>query len=169
MDLVFPNNNEETLLVEAKKLGIKELVFCYNKPPTKKQGIIAVLVTNKKDIPQLRKKADLLIGLPTREFLEDKRIDAIIGFGLEEKKDHTHFRRSITQADLQVSGEKTFFYSLQDLHQTKNKEQLLGRWMQDKRILEKKGSKIQTIIVSGANNPLLMRTDKERQNIWDTL
>ncbi len=164
MELVFPQGNEEELLKEAEKLGV-EIILCYKQVPAKKQGTTAILITDKKDIAKNRKKSDLLLAPPERQFFEDKRIDGIIGFGLDPRKDHTHYRKSITQVEAELAKKNNLqlFYVLSDIET----EIVLGRWMQDKKILKKKGLKGQ--VVSGAKKPLDMRDQKALDAVWDVL
>jgi len=169
MDLVFPDGNEEELLQEAEKLST-EILLCYEQAPkTNPNAKTAILITNKKDIAKNKKKADLLIAAAEREFFEDKRIDGIIGFGLNPRKDHTHFRKSITQveAELAKKNKLQLFYNLSDIHTSKNPAVVLGRWMQDKRVLKKKG--ITGNIVSGAKKALDMRDERALKDFWDSL
>lgn len=168
MELVFAQGNEEELLKEAEKLDV-EIILCYEQAPKTKQTNVktAILVTNKKDIAKNRKNADLLLAPPQREFFEDKRIDGIIGFGLDPRKDHTHYRKSITQVEAELAKKNNLllFYSLADLD--KKAPIVLGRWMQDKTILAKKG--IKGHVVSGARTPLDMRDQRALDAVWDVL
>lgn len=167
MDLVFAQGNEEELLKEAEKLDV-DIILCYEQAPKTKHPVkTAIFVTNKKDIAKNRKKADLLLAPPQREFFEDKRIDGIIGFGLDPRKDHTHYRKSLTQveAELAKKNKLLLFYSLADL---KSKTSVvLGRWMQDKKVLAKKGLAGQ--VVSGAKKPLDMRDQRALDAVWEVL
>lgn len=167
MELVFPRGNEEELLKEAEKLDT-EVILCYEEAPkTKPEAKTAILIANKKDIVKNRKKADLLLAPAQREFFEDKRIDGIIGFGLEPRKDHTHYRKSLTQVEAELAKKNNLllFYSLADL--AKKSEIVLGRWMQDKTTLAKKG--IVGHVVSGAKKPLDMRDQRALDAVWDVL
>jgi len=172
VELVFPGDAEE-LVTEAKKLGFQEVILCYDKipkgTPTLPNTKIALLLTDRKKIVSLRKQADLLIGPAKREFFEDKRIDAIMSPGLEPRKDHTHYRRSLTQveAELARTTKKTVFFNFADLLATKRPEELLGRWAQDVRILKK--AKANFALISGAKNVLGMRSRKDLEAVWQAI
>lgn len=167
IELVFPGNAAE-LQVEAKKLGYNEVILCYKKPPKNTEGTVAILLSDRKSINALRKQADLLIGPCKREFFEDKRIDMILGPGLEPRKDHTHFRRSLTQVEAKIAKEqgKTVLFNFSDLLKSKRPEELLGRWRQDAKILKKYG--VPFHLVSGARDVLGMRSRKDLEAIWRT-
>lgn len=164
-DIVFPNDNEQALLI-AYKLGFKDIIFCYDKLPKPRiEGIkIAILISEQKDVNKYRNKADFLIGLAKRELFEDKRIDAIMGLGLEKRKDHTHYRRSLTQveAELAKKQDKTILFSLHDLMTSKRPEEVLGRWLQDMRVLKKKSADMR--VVSGAHKSFDLRSRKDLEN-----
>lgn len=172
-ELVFPKNNEKELVAEARKLGFSEVILCYEELPKEFPKILktktAILLHDRKRISALRKKADLLLGPPKREFFEDKRIDGIIGVGLEPRKDHTHYRRSLTQveAELARQTDKTVFFSFADLLASKHREELLGRWAQDLHILKK--YKANHAIVSGAKNVLGLRSRKDLEAVGAVL
>lgn len=171
-ELVFPGN-EEDLVTEAQKLGFQEVILCYDhipkKVPTIPKTKIAILLSDRKKIPSLRKQADLLIGPAKREFFEDKRIDAIMSPGLEPRKDHTHYRRSLTQVEAELARKtnKTVFFNFSDLLASKRPEELLGRWMQDQRVLKK--TKAKYVLVSGAKNVLGMRSRKDLEAVWKAI
>jgi RNase P/RNase MRP subunit p30 len=170
MELVFPKENEEELVTEAHKLGFTEVILCYKTLPRNHTPLpktkTAILLEDRRKIASLRKQADLLLGPAKREFFEDKRIDAILGPGLEPRKDHTHFRRSLTQveAELARKTKKTVFFNFTDLLASKRPEELLGRWAQDVRVLKK--YKANVALVSGAKNILGMRSRKDLDAVW---
>jgi RNase P/RNase MRP subunit p30 len=171
-ELVFPGN-AETLVTEAKKLGFSEVILCYNTLPKTIPQIphtkTALMLSDRRKIASLRKQADLLIGPAQREFFEDKRIDAIMSPGLEPRKDHTHYRRSLTQveADLARKTNKIVLFNFSDLLKSKRPEELLGRWMQDQRVLKK--SKTKYALVSGAKDVLGLRSRKDLEALWKAL
>ncbi|RKZ05436.1 hypothetical protein DRQ25_16140 [Candidatus Fermentibacteria bacterium] len=184
-DLVFPNGNEKELALELKALGFTEAVFCYGEKVKADKAVIearqelqkalkltirtAILLSDRKGIAKARNRADLLISPPTREFFEDKRVDAILGPGLEQRKDSPHFRRSLTQveANLAKAQKKTVLYSLTDLQAAKRKPELLGRWAQDTIILRKKGARFR--LVSAAKDVLGLRGRKDLELFWEAL
>lgn len=167
VELIF----DEKLLSEAKALGATDIILALpldklpKEKPKSKEGIkIAVIITDRKHIAKARNKADLLIGPATREFFEDKRIDMIIGLGLEPRKDHTHFRRSLTQVEVMLAKQqgKTILYSFADLLASRRPAELLGRWAQDLRIIKKK--KPHYALVSGARSWDGLRSQKDREH-----
>lgn len=164
MDLVFPNKNEQELANELEKLGFQEVIFAYDKPTnfkinTKLKITKALILNNRRKIFDNY----LLIGSAKREFFEDKRIKGIIGLGLNDKPDKTHFRRSLTQVDCVLAKNKTFFFNLQDLINTKNKPLLLGRWFQDIKLFKK--YKNEFYLISGAKNIMQLRSKKDLEVI----
>jgi len=171
-ELVFPGKAEE-LVSEAKKCGFTEVILCYNAVPKNILSFpntkTAIFLEDRRKIVSLRKKADLLIGPARREFFEDKRIDAIMSPGLEPRKDHTHYRRSLTQVEAELAHKtgKIIFFNFSDLLASKRPEELLGRWMQDQRVLKK--AKARYLLVSGAKNARGMRSRKDLEAMWTAL
>lgn len=172
MDLLFPKENEKELASEAKRLGFGEVIFCYTDekkiPKTTIEGTKrALLVAEQKQVSKYGKKADMLIGPARREFFEDKRISGIIGVGLQQSKDHTHFRKSLTQVEAKLAKEqkKIIFLNFADVLASKKPEQILGRWAQDKITCKANSLKI----VSGASDVMGLRSRKDLENFFKTL
>ena len=172
MELLFPHNNEEQLIQEAHMLGHKKILLCYNntlpKKPYLTQGVEhAIIVKDKKDIVQAKKQTKHVFGLAERSFFEDKRISGIVHVGLNEKKDHTHYRRSLTQVEdaLAKAQGKTIYFLFSDVLHAKKPTELLGRWHQDKKTLRKATAQL----VSGATNRFELRSKKDLKAFWNTL
>ena len=80
-DLLFSDSKE--LLEELKGLGFSRAVCCYTDPKAKPslpkvEGLevrSALLLKDRNAIGKARNRYDILIGPPTREFFEDKRVD----------------------------------------------------------------------------------------------
>jgi RNase P/RNase MRP subunit p30 len=174
-DLVFPGN-EQALAKELQELGFKQAIFCYTDPKAAPKlpdwAKSAFLLKDRKSIPKLKKQFDLLVGQPTREFFEDKRVDLIFGPGKEPRKDSMHYRRSLTQVEATLAKQhgKTVLFNLADLLSEKRpqrKAELLGRWAQDKRVLKKRGAKF--LLVSGAKERFGLRARKDLEAFWQAI
>jgi len=144
-DIVIPNGNEKELLKEAKKLGVK-IYFLYEKKS--KETVKPYILVNKKD-----KDSKFLFCTPERKNFENKKTDFIYGFETLEKKEHYHYRKSgLDQVLCKLAKEKdiTIVFDFSKLY-SKNKEQVLGRMMQNARLCKKYG--VKTVVFSFAKNP----------------
>jgi len=161
-DLIFPENG--LLASEARKLGYKNVVLCYDaktRPQKVADAIIAWLAGTQQDVARLRKEGGLVLAPARREFFEDKRVDAIIGIGLERRPDSLHYRRSLTQVEARLAAANgtTVLFVFADLLASRDSAQLLGRWRQDVKVLRK--AKAPFAIVSGARDWAGLRSRKD--------
>jgi RNase P/RNase MRP subunit p30 len=88
----------------------------------------------------------------------------ILGLGLEPRKDHTHFRRSLTQVEVMLAKQqnKRILFTFSDLLMSRRPAELLGRWAQDLRIIKKK--KPAYALVSGARAWHELRSENDREH-----
>lgn len=171
-EIIIWQGEEETkeLIKEAKKQGNKEIIVMYEQPGEKlitEPGTKnALYVKNPKEI---KKGYDLYIGLGTRENIEHPKIKIITRAETIEKKDKTHRRGSgLNQVTAKLITEKNKEYSYDlTLLKEKNKEIILGRMIQNQKILKKYGAKTETH--SYAKNALEIKRPLERKNFQKTI
>ena len=141
MDII---NNEE-LENKAKELGFSKLLVL---------GVNANIIEEKdfSKIPKLKNKYVNFIAKGTRKAFENKNIQFILPI-MNHPKDHTHYRNSgMDQILAKISKQKnkTIIFDFSELQNSKNRQQLLGRWMQNIRLCKK--YKVDWEIVSFAKN-----------------
>lgn len=197
IDFVIPNNNEEEFISIADKLGYKELYFLYNindyldkqkKFKIKNTDIkvdIGILADNKsiykiKNILEKQsfsselknQKAFIVVKSSTndKEIIERLKPNIIFSFEENSRKDFIHQRASGLNHILCKSAKEnnvTIGFSIKSILDAENKQEILGRMMQNIRICRK--YKIKTIIVSFAQRPLEMRNVHDLASLFEIL
>jgi len=184
IDLVFPRGNEEHLVEMGKRLGIRHMIFCYSlkdpllKERTKEVAILAdpehtfttefaILVTNQQDVSRAKSLHATVIGLARPELFEDKRVDYLIDMESGRRDDFIHHRNSGLNQVFIAQGIRTDKTLLLDARQLLFSDippaVVLGRIMQNNEFYRKMLPRV--IVVSGACEPLEMRSYKDLQNL----
>lgn len=158
IDIVFPKNNEKEFEAVAKKLGIKQLVFCYEK-----KG---------KFIGKLGKKEIIICkaGDNVRHVIEKVPTDIIFGFEEVSSKDFMHHRASgMNQvlAKLMKQKKKNVGFSFSSLLRSGKKAELAGRMMQNFMLCKK--YKVEVVIASFARDPYEMRAPADLSGVFHSL
>jgi RNase P/RNase MRP subunit p30 len=169
VDICIPKDNEEKFVLIAEKLGIRGILFLYEK--------------KEKNLSELKKKTKVKIwtGLITektpgtkhalvfspghRHLIENKNISFHYGFEtLEEGKDHLHYRKSgANQATMKIMKQKNkvLVISIEAILESKNQSKTLGRIKQNLMLAKKQ--KIPLITSSFATKPENMRGEEEQK------
>ena len=164
IDIVFPNKNESEFIEMARKLGISGLIFAYKQPSEFYEGDASnALFIEPKNIQKARNNDVLAICPASREAIE-RGADIVVGFELQEIKDHTHYRESgMNQVLCKLATERKVrigfsFSTILQIYGQK-RAQLLGRIMQNITFCRK--FKTPTKIASFATSPYEMRAPAE--------
>lgn len=149
---------KKELKEKAKELGFKE-VFVIDEN---------IKFIEEKDFPKiqkLKKGYANFISKGTRKAFENPNIKFIIPLN-ENSKDHTHYRNSgMDQILAKIAKEKnkTIIFEFSELLKAKNKQQILGRWMQNIRLCKK--YKVGYEICSMAKDALELRAANDLKAI----
>ena len=153
------------LVSEAEQLGYKEIIIVGK--PTKIESTMKVsfaYIVGDKDyskLSKIRKNYDYLIGKGDRKAFENKHIEFILP-DMEISKDHTHYRNSGMDqilAKIAKTKKKTILFDLSLIRKSKNRQQILGRMMQNARLCKK--YKVPFEFVTFAGNNLELKTPKD--------
>lgn len=165
IDIVFPNKNEAEFIEMARKLGISGLIFAYKQPSefSKNPEAANALFVEPKHIQKARNNDMLSICPASREAIE-RGAGIVVGFELQEAKDHTHYRESgMNQVLCTIATEKKvrigFSFSTILQYTGQKRAQLLGRMSQNIRFCRKFKTPIK--IASFASTPFDMRAPAE--------
>ncbi len=169
-DIVFPNNNEEEFLKQAKLLGFDSLIFVYPLPKYKgKDAIFA----HSDEIRKARQLSKIVLANTNERTIFEKNSPDIL-FELEEisKKDSLHFRYSGLNHILCNLANKNnitigLSFSLALRSKGMLRAQILGRMQQNVFLARK--YKLKTIIASFARSPKEMRSAHDLQSFAVTL
>jgi len=188
IDFVIPNNNEEEFISIADKLGYKELYFLYTindyldkqkKFKIKNTDVkvdIGILADDKGIYNVKNKLKDEKAFIVVKSSTNDKdtieRLKPNIIFSFEEntRKDFIHQRASGLNHILCKSAKENnviIGFSIKSILDAENKQEILGRMMQNIRICRK--YKIKTIIASFAQRPLEMRNVHDLTSLFEIL
>lgn len=157
----------------AEKLGETELVMLYTplefktktlEFKTKVKLIKGLLIKENKDLNKLNQKSEFIISQnPTRDMVENKKITHYFDSEDQKKADFIHHRNSgVNQvhAKLMHDKEKKYCFSYSLLLNSLRKDQLIGRFSQNKRLLNK--YKVGIKVYSFARKPYELRAKHER-------
>ncbi len=126
--------------------------------------IISALFVEQKDfsrIPKLEKEYEIIMARGSRQAFESKQVKLIVP-DTDYPKDHTHYRNSgIDQilAKIAKQKNKTIIFDFSELLNSSKKQLVLGRWMQNARILKK--YKVCFEICSLASQPTELKTAQD--------
>lgn len=135
LDLVLSENKE--IISRASNLGYKTTLKAVVFQPKN--------LTDFKHLNKLVSPETLILGSSqddklVRRLLEDKRVDGIVNIEPLAGREHTHYRRSnLNQVLAKIAYDKDKFYCIDFSHilRSKRRHLLLGRIMQNVRILQK--------------------------------
>jgi len=188
IDFVIPNNNEEGFISIADKLGYKELYFLYNindyldkqkKFKIKNTGIkvsTGILADNRNiyKIKNKLKGKDVFVAVKSygnnKEIIEKSVVDMVFSFEENTRKDFIHQRASGLNHILCKSAKEnnvTIGFSIKLILDAENRQEILGRMMQNIRICRK--FNVKTIIASFAQMPLEMRPVHDLASLFEIL
>lgn len=178
-EVAIPKNNEKDFIGVAERLGIKSLLFLYEKNDKSQSKMLEELQKTTKIKLQtalLNKKVPKQICFCTgeRKNVEDKNATHLYGFELLEEKEHFHYRKSgMNQviSKLLQQKNKTLVIDMEKILEAKNAKQdqpqLIGRLSQNL-ILARK-HKLNLIICSLATKPENLRTEKHYKSFLNML
>ena len=149
-DYIWYSDAVEDCLRMATRLGTTEVVVVFRKSDLAAADrvkeldygvkvLTGLLVKSRAKIPSTWKAYDLLVGVFSRELMEDKRVSVILGGETMYRTDHTHYRRSgLNQVLCKImrDSEKTYLFQFSDFL-SGDREQWLGRVLQNIRFLKK--------------------------------
>ncbi len=181
MDEIIKYTNEKETTIKtinfSKKTGSKEIIILFEKHDEKnskirEEGIkTALQVKNTKEAQKYHKKYDYLIGEAKRDLIESKKIILITNAEtMIKKKDKTHYRLSgLNQVTAKIMKEKnkTYIFNLKNILESKEKDKIIGRMKQNKKILDK--YKVPYKLMSFATKKTETRTKKEREHFMREL
>jgi len=176
MDLVFPNNNEEKLVVMAKLLGVRELMLCYpladrdiqlrQREVKKLSGKVVtrfgVLVDRQADVQKALRLTNDIVARGVPWVYDDKRVRFVMDMEAGKRRDFTHHRNSgLNQVFIKkaMASGKTFLVNASLLYG--DNATVLGRMIQNNTFFRK--YKPDVLVVSGASTPLGMRNPRDLQ------
>jgi RNase P/RNase MRP subunit p30 len=181
-DLVFPKNNEERLVEMAKRLGVRHLILCYElKDPLLKDRMkevkmlehegftteFAIYATTQAEVAKARGITKSVVAAGRPEMFEDKRIRYVINFEAARRDDFIHHRNSGLNQVFLASAARTdkiiLISARQLLLSDVPQAVVLGRMMQNNTFYRK--YKQNVCVVSGATEPLEMRSPRDLQNL----
>ena len=176
MEIVFPQDNEHEFIDIAIKLGYKEICFAYaeNKlprelPKTSKMSIKTAIL-NPKNPARAKRNADFLIADENaRTAFESREIDIVFGLEAKAGRDFIRQRNSgLNHVLCEIANKKNKIYGFNfwDILMSKNRPPIIGRMMQNMMLCRK--YKVNTMIFSGAREPIEMRNERDLKSFFDT-
>lgn len=173
IDIVFPKNNETSLINKARKLGYSGLIFVYEDsnipreiPQVHDFEIFVGVLTNKLD--SFRKstkfKKNLLLSNDNSINIIKQRPNVL--FDIEEEKDSMHQRKSgLNQVLCKLMKERNVSYgiSINSILRSGNRAQLMGRIMQNVRLCQK--YKVNIVVGSFASSSNEMRNPDDIESL----
>ncbi|RJQ17976.1 hypothetical protein C4573_00925 [Candidatus Woesearchaeota archaeon] len=180
-DFVYFSENAEQMLERAVSLGFSELVLVFaEKNMVEKDNILknskivlktAIMLPEKSfaKLQKYKKIFDYIIAEGTRKAFETKQIDFVIP-DFTAFKDHTHYRQSGMDqiyAKLAKKNNLTVLFDFSLLLESKNKQSMVGRMMQDVALCKK--YKAAYGIASFAKTPSAMRSSGDFSAFLRTL
>lgn len=196
IDIVFPRGNEKELLITAKTLGYKGIVFTYlpqdmilferlDKSIKEDKDVcvyLGVLMPPKKlvsgNIFDIRKKADLIIVESSeydRQILESKKADVIYDFENQHRQDFLHHRNSGLNHILAKLAQDSDTYLALSLSSILSgsvakktlRSRTIGRMMQNINLAKK--FKLNIVFASFAKSPFGMRSPHDLISLAKTI
>ncbi|PLW80691.1 hypothetical protein C0585_01225 [Candidatus Woesearchaeota archaeon] len=166
MDVLIPKGNEKELIDMSKRLGETELVFLYSlkeykkKEISKEKGLIIHkgLLINESEINKIPECEYVFLENPNRSGFEAKKVNHLFNIEDQKKIDFIHHRNSgLNQvlAKEMKNIEKKLCFSYNLLLKSNNKNKILGRFKQNKKICNK--YKINIECFSFASEPYELR------------
>lgn len=173
LDFVMPNKNEKSLIFKAKQLGIKHLCLVYKlkdlekKEKKQEEGIKLFygVLCNTKDLGKAKRLADFtLVQNPERKAIEKKNPDMVFDLELGNRRDFIFQRNSGLNHILcrfMKENDIVYYVNFNQISESKNKQILLGRIIQNLRLCKKYNVKVGIASFSskssGMRNPSDMR------------
>ena len=173
MDIAIPNGNEDLFISMAERLGYRELMLLYdsskfaemqNIQPNSKIKISFGILAQQRDMQKIKSKfkGHFIAAKSSdsdRDIMEKQYADLI--FSLEEasRKDFMHQRGSGLDnilAKLAHDNNVSIGFSISSLLNSKNKNMIMGRMMQNIRLCRKYKTKM--VIASFSASPYQMRS-----------
>ncbi|MBI2134994.1 hypothetical protein HYU09_03310 [Candidatus Woesearchaeota archaeon] len=188
MDIVMPRNNEGEFIKIAEKLGYSELLFLYGfdeymekqqiaKIQNSKIKISHGIIANDRNIQKINNKfrnKNIFVAMKSsfnnREIIEKSSANLIFSMEESGRKDFMHQRGSGLDhilAKLAHGKKIAVGFSLSSIVNSKNKNIILGRMMQNIMLCRK--YKVKTVIASLAENPYGMRSPYDLMSLFITL
>ena len=177
MEIVFPSRNENEFIEMAIRLGYKEICFAYEETklpaslPKVSKLVIKIAILNPKNPLKSKRKADFLISDENaRASFETKEIDIVFGLEAKAKNDFNRQRNSgLNQVLCEIARkkEKTYGFNFRDILVAKDRPAIIGRMMQNIELCRK--YKFNTVIFSGAKEPIEMRNSSDIKNFFNIL
>lgn len=188
IDIVIPSNNEEEFITMAERLGYSGIYFLYNIKDyldklkkfkvknTKVKVDIGIIIENK-DTYKVRNKLkneDAFIAIKSsmndRDVMDKLKPSIIFSFEENVKKDFIHHRASGLNQILCKSAKEnnvTVGFSIKSLLDAENKQEILGRIMQNINLCRK--FNVKTTIASFAHKPVEMRHVHDLTSLFNIL
>lgn len=188
IDFVIPNNNQGEFIAMAEKLGYKGLCFLYNindysdkqkRSKLKNTNInvdVGILAdnTNIYKLKNKLKNKKALVAVKSsvndRSIMERLKPDIIFSFEENIRKDFIHQRASgLNHILCKLAKESGIIigFSVKSILDAENKQELLGRMMQNISLCKK--FKVKTIVASFAQKPLEMRSMHDLRSLFKVL
>ena len=186
IDIVMPCNNEEEFIVIAEKLGYNAICFLYDirgyqtkqkKIETKKIKLYTGILADSRSINKLRNKSKnekVFVAVRSsnndREIMEKPKADMVFSFEESPKMDFIHQRASGLNHILCKIAKKNNIiigFSLSSILNSKNKQVILGRIMQNIKLCRK--FRVKTAIASFAQKPFEMRGAHDLRSLFEIL
>ena len=188
IDFVVPNNNENEFIAMAERLGYKGIYFLYNlddylnknkkfEIKTKKIKINIGIIADYKNIYKIKNKLkdkDVFVAVKSsdndKEIIEKSGVSMIFSFEENSRRDFIHQRASGLNHILCKSAKEnnvTIGFSVKSILDAENKQEILGRMMQNMNLCRK--FKVKTAIASFAQKPLEMREVHNLTSLFEIL
>ena len=182
----MPCNNEEEFIVIAEKLGYNAICFLYDtrgyqtkqkKFEAKKIKLYTGILADSRSINKLRNKSKnkkVFVAVRSsnndREIMEKSKADMVFSFEESPKKDFIHQRASGLNhilCKLAKENNITIGFSLSSILNSKNKQVVLGRIMQNIKLCRK--FRVKTAVASFAQKPFEMRGSHDLRSLFEIL
>lgn len=156
-EICIPKGNEKEFLEIAEELGIKSILFLYDKIPKELPETKIKIFTGLIDKTNPNKTC---VCKGIRKNVEDKKINILYGFEELEEKDSPHYRKSgINQviAKLMQEKNKLLLIDTEKLLESKDQPKIIGRIKHNLMLANK--YKVKVVIGSLATKPENMRSE----------
>lgn len=180
IDIIFPQNNEKEFIAIAEKLDFSGLIFIYpyqkNINPQEKITELQKstklklsfgLIAEQEDILKAKNKSDFVItNSANQKTFEKLKPNLIYNLESNPKKDSLHYRLSgLNQVLCNLANQNNIIigFSINSILNSKDKQQYLGRIMQNIQFCKK--YKIKTKLASFATNPYEMKAAKDLSSL----
>jgi len=174
IDFIIPNKNEKLLITKSEQLGIKRLCLVYEFKDFEKRkkmisGGIKIfygVLCNLNELGKARRMADFtLVKNPERKIIENKKPSIVFDLELGSRKDFMFQRNSGLNhilCRLLVKNKITYYINFSQILESKNKQVLLGRIIQNLRLCNK--YKVKVGVGSFARKPAQMRNPQDMKS-----